>query len=208
MLLSLVFFYCLFYIPFFRFITFTGNPDWPEIQAFVDKDKGQTYIDHPMIVTRVFIDKATAFLDDLVKNHVMGKVAAYVSSTEHQKRGMPHLHILLVLEKPQLVIPANATVEQKAEALRKYEADKDYFGSAQHVNKLIQAEIEPEPQPDDPLFEYRSKIREFCIKHMLHDCFENSPCRVDGRCTKGFPKSFAAQTVVSSKLTLIQPLKA
>lgn len=57
------------------------------------------YYHRPDIVARVFIDKATEFLKDLTKRQIMGPVSGYILSLEHQKRGMPHLHVLLIVDK-------------------------------------------------------------------------------------------------------------
>ena len=39
-----------------------------------------------------------ALFDLLLKNHVLGEVAAYISVFEWQKRGLPHSHTLLILK--------------------------------------------------------------------------------------------------------------
>jgi hypothetical protein len=57
------------------FITFTCNPNWPEIQTLLQKDN-LTSIDRPDIVSRVFKAKFDEFLKDLTKRHVLGKVVA------------------------------------------------------------------------------------------------------------------------------------
>jgi hypothetical protein len=35
---------------------------------------------------------------DLVKKHVLGKVIAHINVIKFQKRGLPHAHILLILD--------------------------------------------------------------------------------------------------------------
>ena len=74
-----------FYSIYFRFITFTGNPNWPEIQA--ELAPGQDYTTRPDLVCRVFIARLEIFLDDILKKHIMGKVKGWGYSVEHQKRG-------------------------------------------------------------------------------------------------------------------------
>ncbi|KAL3081942.1 hypothetical protein niasHS_011916 [Heterodera schachtii] len=79
------------------FVTFTGNPKWPEISEAL---RGrQNYVHRPDIVCRIFMDKATEFIKDVTERCVLGKVAGWCYSVEHQKRGMPHIHMLLILEK-------------------------------------------------------------------------------------------------------------
>jgi hypothetical protein len=78
----------LYSVPFqkyFRFVTFTGNPDWPEIiDALKEK---QEYMHMPNVVCRIFMDKADEFLHDVIERQVLGKVSGFCFSVEHQKRG-------------------------------------------------------------------------------------------------------------------------
>jgi hypothetical protein len=69
----------------FRFVTFTGNPNWPEVVAALPE--GQTWEDRPDIVCRIFIDKVAVFVTDMVKRKVLGNVGAWAYSVEHQKCG-------------------------------------------------------------------------------------------------------------------------
>jgi hypothetical protein len=57
------------------FITFTCNPNWLEIQGFLQKDNLKPQ-DRPYIVTRVFNIKFDEFLKDLTKRNVLGKAVA------------------------------------------------------------------------------------------------------------------------------------
>ena len=78
------------------FITFTCNPQWPEIQE--NLFPGQTAADRPDLTARVFYIKLKALLSDLIQEKVFGKVIAYTWVVEFQKRGLPHAHILLILK--------------------------------------------------------------------------------------------------------------
>ena len=85
------------------FITFTCNSSWPEIQ------RGQLYnqkaSDRPDLCARVFNLKLRELMNDLTKKHVPGRaVAVHIYTNEYQKRGLPHAHILLIVDsqdKPQ-----------------------------------------------------------------------------------------------------------
>jgi hypothetical protein len=57
------------------FITFTCNPNWPEIARLLAKHNLKSH-DRPDIITRVFKIKLTELLKDLTKRHVLGKVVA------------------------------------------------------------------------------------------------------------------------------------
>ncbi|KAI8430431.1 hypothetical protein MSG28_000708 [Choristoneura fumiferana] len=77
------------------FITFTCNPRWQVIaqQLF----PGQKPQDRYDIIARVFRLKVKKLIDLLVKGKIFGVVRCYMYSVEWQKRGLPHVHILLWL---------------------------------------------------------------------------------------------------------------
>ena len=77
------------------FLTMTCNPKWPEIQE--NLLPGQQASDRPDIVARVFHLKKERLLDMIVKRNFFGEVAAYVYVIEFQKRGLPHMHLLVTL---------------------------------------------------------------------------------------------------------------
>ena len=74
------------------FITMTCNPTWPEITRHLCS--GQTALDRPDLVCRVFKIE----LDDLNKAQVLGPSLGFTYSIVFQKRGLPHAHILLILQ--------------------------------------------------------------------------------------------------------------
>ncbi|KAI7962555.1 hypothetical protein MJO28_000649 [Puccinia striiformis f. sp. tritici] len=79
------------------FITMTANPDWPEITKYIP-DKGES-IDHPTLVVRVFHQKVAALIEEVVEMRRFGKCLSYVYTIEFQKRGLPHLHLMVTLDK-------------------------------------------------------------------------------------------------------------
>ena len=78
------------------FLTMTANPNWPEIRESLLP--GQEPSDRPDIVARVFHLKKEALLKDIKKNGIFGKVVASVYTIEFQKRGLPHMHLLIFLD--------------------------------------------------------------------------------------------------------------
>jgi len=73
----------------------TANPRWQEI---VDELlPGQNPADCPDLVSRVFHLKKNHLLKGIVKDGVLGRVRAHVYVIEWQKRGLPHMHLLLWL---------------------------------------------------------------------------------------------------------------
>ncbi|CDO69901.1 hypothetical protein BN946_scf184884.g60 [Trametes cinnabarina] len=77
------------------FITVTCNRTWPEITSQLRP--GQEYHDNPMVVCRVFRRKL-AHLQHTLRSSLfpdVGPLLYMILSTEFQKRGLPHAHILL-----------------------------------------------------------------------------------------------------------------
>ena len=143
------------------FITFTCNPNWPEItQNLID---GQpSYVRHD-IVARVFNQKVKLLRNLLTNDEIFGATRCYMYSIEWQKRGLPHVHLLLwLVEKVQ----------------------------PSQIDSLISVEI-PNEETDPILFN-------IVKKNMIHGpcgyLNPKSPCMKDGRCTKGYPKNFIAET--------------
>ncbi|XP_058810203.1 uncharacterized protein LOC131675291 [Phymastichus coffea] len=77
------------------FLTMTCNPNWVEIQE--NLLPGQQACDRPDNVARVFNLKKKRLLDLVIKKKLFGEVTAYVYVIEFQKRGLPHLHLLITL---------------------------------------------------------------------------------------------------------------
>ncbi|XP_018404137.1 PREDICTED: uncharacterized protein LOC108780818 [Cyphomyrmex costatus] len=78
------------------FITMTCNPKWREIEE--NLLQGQQASDRPDICARVFNIKKDYLIDLIVKQKFFGEVAAFVYVIEFQKRGLPHVHILVTLK--------------------------------------------------------------------------------------------------------------
>lgn len=79
------------------FVTFTCNPKWLEIVE--ELLPGQQAEDRPDIAARVFKMKLDELIKDIDQRKIFGKVAAQIHVVEFQKRGLPHVHILLILEE-------------------------------------------------------------------------------------------------------------
>jgi len=146
------------------FITFTCNPKWKEIvDALLP---GQDARDRPDLLSRVFEIKYRRFLVLLTKLGVFGRYAGHVSVTEFQKRGLPHVHLILWLHK----------------------CDRPM--SAQDYDKWISSEIPPENAA-----ELRRLVLEFNVHGPCGPANPESLCMSEGKCGKYFPKPFAACTV-------------
>lgn len=150
------------------FITFTCNPDWPEIKA--ELKNGEKSSDRPDLVVRVFNLKRQELLDLLLEKHVLGRVVSYTYSIEFQKRGLPHMHLLLNL------------------------APEDKLRTAADIDKVISAEL-PDPVLQPRLFAVVSRQNMHGPCGVLNP---KCVCMKDGVCLKSFPKPYAASTVISA----------
>ncbi|XP_071699546.1 uncharacterized protein [Rutidosis leptorrhynchoides] len=80
------------------FITLTCNPKWQEIMRVVTP-LNQKPEDRPDIVTRVFKIKLDALYDQIRDEKIFGYLLGGLYVIEFQKRGLPHVHMCLFLDK-------------------------------------------------------------------------------------------------------------
>ncbi|KAF5466120.1 hypothetical protein F2P56_016075 [Juglans regia] len=79
------------------FLTMTCNPSWKEIlDELGPQEEAQN---RPDLIARIFRAKLEELKDELFKREIFGKVSAYVYVIEHQKRGLPHAHFLIILQR-------------------------------------------------------------------------------------------------------------
>lgn len=84
------------------FITFTCNPKWPEIELMLQQ--GQQPNDMADIIVRVSHIKLQELLNDIKSGLIFDPINAILYSIEFQKRGLPHVHILVWLSKDGIEI--------------------------------------------------------------------------------------------------------
>jgi Helitron helicase-like domain at N-terminus len=158
------------------FITKTANPKWEEVQR--ELLPGQNAMDRPDLISRVFRLKKQAMLDDIFKKGIFGRCVARVWTIEYQKRGLPHLHMVIFLDHPDFLDP-------------------------QVIDKIVCAEL---PGLADPAWNNDTELGEIVRSVMIHGpCGEHNPkapcMEVDARtgrarCTKNFPRAFCEETIV------------
>jgi hypothetical protein len=83
------------------FLTFTCNPSWLEIQS--ELPEGQIAADRPDLVARVFQMKVKKLLRGVCKGGWLAQVIGNIWTREYQKRGLPHIHLLLIFPRVQKV---------------------------------------------------------------------------------------------------------
>lgn len=149
------------------FITMTANPNWPEITR--ELLPGQSSYDRPDLVARVFKLKKQELIDDVYKRSIFGRAPAYVYVIEFQKRGLPHIHLLVILEESsRLRTPSD-------------------------INSCISAQW-PDPETEPLLFE---TVKSTMVHGPCGNFNLSAPCMENGHCTKGYPKAFQDRTTTA-----------
>ena len=74
------------------FITFTSNPNWPELQQTLANE--QPFLSCPDMRSPMYNLKFREYWKNLITEHKIGVVEAHDRVKEYQKRGLPHDHIL------------------------------------------------------------------------------------------------------------------
>ncbi|CAF4484203.1 unnamed protein product, partial [Rotaria sp. Silwood2] len=149
------------------FITFTCNPTWREIEEHLFP--GQAPSDRPDLITRVFKLKLDELIDDLFKKHILGRTIAHVFVIEFQKCGLPHCHMLLILDS------------------------EDKIKDDNHIDRIVSSEI-PDAARFPQLYEC---VRRHMIHGPCGTLNPHSPCMEDGKCSKEFPKEFQNVTMAN-----------
>ena len=112
------------------FITITCNPLWPEVKPLIVD--GICPKENIPLICKVFEGKVQTLLDEIDKGRIFGGCLGYTGVIEFQKRGLPHFHSVVWLERD------------------------DKLNTADKVDKVITAEI-PDPEADPVLHEIVKK---------------------------------------------------
>lgn len=96
---------------------------------------------------------------------------AAIYTVEFQKRGLPHAHILLFMDKQHQLL------------------------SAEDIDRIISAEI-PDREEEPKLFEI---VKDMMIHGPCGVVNRDSPCMQDGKCSKFFPKKHVEKTTVDAQ---------
>lgn len=150
------------------FITITCNPLWPEIAAAIPARSHWRF--HPDIVGRVFMMKFHSILAEITDSKLFGEVLAFVWRVEWQARGLPHIHMLLILA--------------------------DRLLSAASIDKIVSAEF-PDPVTRPHLHDAVAKfmVHGPCDERPNLSCRKNKDGSV-GPCSRQYPKEFIGATRV------------
>ena len=159
------------------FDTMTANPQWKEIQDYLKPD--QTAFDRPELVARVFKLKKQQLIREIHAQSIFGKCVARTHCIEFQKRGLPHVHILIWLETEKHADPTL-------------------------IDKIICAEIPKAtievPNEDNPgtFKDVTNPLFTKVTSSMLHGpCGHHNPsrsCTSAGSCKYNYPKDYIYRT--------------
>ncbi|XP_073120706.1 uncharacterized protein [Henckelia pumila] len=145
-------------------ITMTCNPNWSEIKNQLYP--GQSPQDRLDLITRIFKSKFEEFKKDIVDRGVLGKVQSYSYVIEYQKRGLPHVHMLIIFQ------------------------NTDKLQTPDEFDSIVRAEI-PSQTEEPNLYEV---VIHHMIHGPCGALNPNSPCMRDGKCKKKFSKPFVSHT--------------
>ena len=148
------------------FLTMTANPNWIEIKR--ELLPLQTIIDRPELVSRVFQLKKKALMNAILKEGIFGPCVAHVYAIEFQKRGLPHMHLLLFLKSEYKLLTPDV------------------------VDSMISAQW-PDPSTQPHLFD---AVKKFMVHGPCGTLDPHAPCMRDGKCIHGYPKPFQQHTTM------------
>jgi len=152
------------------FITITCNPSWPEVRAALPQ--GYYAADRPDIVNRVTHRlKLDSIIDDITSG-CLGRQIGRIYVIEFQKRGLPHAHLLLILD----------------------EADK--VRSPEDIDAVVSAEL-PDPSTYPKLYVTVTECNMHGPCGLSSAANMQPPCYKDGVCSKRFPKEFNPITTIA-----------
>ena len=138
------------------FITFTCNPNWEEITC--ELRPGESVQDRPDLVARVFKLKKDQLMKDIKSGNVFGRVPAFLWVIEFQKRGLPHTHILLILD------------------------ELDRPSTSSDIDNIISAQLPPDPNMFEPGTKERKQaeiLQAIILKNMVLVYFhEDQSCPI------------------------------
>ena len=148
------------------FLTMTANPNWPKIVQ--ELLPGQTVADRPDLVSHVFYLKKKALLNAIVKDGIFGPCVAHVYVIEFQKRGLPHMHLLIFLKKEYKLLTPDI------------------------IDCIISAKW-PNPMSQPQLF---AAVHSSMVHGPCGALNPKASCMRDNKCMHGYPKPFQDHTLM------------
>ena len=148
------------------FITITCNPRWPEITN--NLPAGSSPYNAPHLTVRVFKMYLDKIMQEIWQRGLFGRMSNFIYTIEFQKRGLPHAHVLFTLFNDEKI------------------------RNAADLDSIVSAEL-PDRIRHPLLFQ---TVSSSMIHGPCGDLNPQSPCMVNGECSKHYPKNFSDQTVI------------
>ena len=160
-------------------ITMTTNPDWNEIQEQLKP--GETSLDRPDIVGRVFKLKKQQLIRDIEKEMIFGKIVARTHTIEFQKRRYPHVHTIIWL----------------ANKAHMTHTEIDHITCAKIPDEKVtvikddESENSHEYLESNPLYALVTSMR---LHRPCGPMFQNKSFMRDGHCCYGYRENYQPET--------------
>ncbi|KAL6535904.1 hypothetical protein OROHE_012748 [Orobanche hederae] len=139
----------------------TCNKKWPELKEALEFMPGVRPEDCPDLLARIFKLKLEQLLDETRNKNIFGRCIGILYVIVFQKRGLPHVHMLIWLHPD------------------------DRSKSANEIDKIVSVEI---PNRDEDPLGYED-VKQFMIHGPCGDINRNASCIHERKCTRHFPKS-------------------
>jgi len=132
-------------------------------------------MDRPDLITRIFYLTQWDLLCQLRKDQIFGRFLGMIWTIEYQKRGLPHMNLLLILHI------------------------KDRFLTPERIDEIVCAELPLQEQ--DPNGELRHIIGTSMVHGPCGTGYPRAPClhaipKSLGKYSKHFPKAYQENTLV------------
>ncbi|KAG5544393.1 hypothetical protein RHGRI_016971 [Rhododendron griersonianum] len=150
------------------FLTMTCNPSWQEIKD--EMKPHEEAQNRPDLVSRVFRSKLEHLQKEIVRNQLFGPIAAYTFVVEFQKRGLPHVHMLMILKKP-------------------FKLD-----TIQKIDAAISAEI-PDKKKYPHLY---AMVLKHMMHGPCGELDLTRACMENGKCKNNYPRSYCSETSIDA----------
>ncbi|KAG5537451.1 hypothetical protein RHGRI_024770 [Rhododendron griersonianum] len=150
------------------FLTMTCNPNWQEIKN--EMKPHEEAQNRPDLLSKVFRSKLEHLQKEIVRNQLFGPIAAYTFVVEFQKRGLPHVHMLLILKMP---FKLNTVAK---------------------IDAFISAEI-PDKKKYPHLY---AMVLKHMMHGPCGELDITRVCMQKGKCKNNYPRSFCAETTIDA----------
>ena len=170
------------------FITFTGNPAWPEFLEAIRVTTGNNppqdaHILFPALLVRVFKAKLYSLENDLKTGAIFGHRQVFIQRViEFQKRYIPHAHIVVRLDSPE---PIPSMVDSWISTRLFYHEECPKFSG--DIDTCMRCKCDCAAHA----------LHRFIFSKMRHTRCQEGKCATKSGCKKGYPFTHAGEPLMS-----------